>query len=105
MVLNKIDLLPYVPFDMEAARRNARSIHPDIEIIETSCTAGNGLGLLAPVDRRTDAPGRRFTEPRVIPSRLQQHLQYAALAARSKACAASRSGKRAAIMSWVWIKA
>jgi hydrogenase nickel incorporation protein HypB len=43
MVLNKIDLLPYVPFDMEAARRNARSIHPDIEIIETSCTAGNGL--------------------------------------------------------------
>jgi Ni2+-binding GTPase involved in maturation of urease and hydrogenase len=28
---------------MEAARRNARSIHPDIEIIETSCTAGNGL--------------------------------------------------------------
>jgi len=43
MVLNKIDLLPYVPFDMEAARRNARSIHADIEIIETSCTAGNGL--------------------------------------------------------------
>jgi hydrogenase nickel incorporation protein HypB len=43
MVLNKIDLLPYVPFDMEAARRNARSIHPGIEIIETSCTAGNGL--------------------------------------------------------------
>jgi hydrogenase nickel incorporation protein HypB len=43
MVLNKIDLLPYVPFDMEAARRNARSIHPEIEIIETSCTAGNGL--------------------------------------------------------------
>jgi len=43
MVLNKIDLLPYVPFDMEAARRNARSIHPEIEIIETSCTAGDGL--------------------------------------------------------------
>ena len=43
MVLNKIDLLPYVPFNMEAARRNARSIHADIEIIETSCTAGIGL--------------------------------------------------------------
>jgi len=43
MVLNKIDLLPYVPFDMEAARRNARSIHPDMEIIETSCTSGSGL--------------------------------------------------------------
>ena len=43
MVLNKIDLLPYVPFDIEAARRNARSIHPDIEIIEMSCTTGSGL--------------------------------------------------------------
>jgi hydrogenase nickel incorporation protein HypB len=28
---------------MEAARRNARSIHPDIEIVETSCTTGDGL--------------------------------------------------------------
>jgi len=45
MVLNKIDLLPYVPFDMEAARRNARSIHPGIDIIETSCTTGNGLDV------------------------------------------------------------
>jgi len=43
MVLNKIDLLPYVHFDMEAARRNARSLHPEIEIIETSCTTGSGL--------------------------------------------------------------
>ena len=43
MVLNKIDLLPYVPFDIEAARKNARSIHPEMEIIETSCTTGDGL--------------------------------------------------------------
>jgi hydrogenase nickel incorporation protein HypB len=43
MVLNKIDLLPYVPFDMGAARRNARSIHSDIEIIETSCTTQSGV--------------------------------------------------------------
>src|SRR5208283_63923 len=34
MVLNKIDLLPYVPCGIEAARRNARSIHADIDIIE-----------------------------------------------------------------------
>jgi hydrogenase nickel incorporation protein HypB len=53
MVLNKIDLLPYVPFDMEAARRNARSIHPDIEIIETSCTWPRAAWTadLAPLDR------------------------------------------------------
>lgn len=44
MVLNKIDLLPYVPFQIELARENARRIHPDIEIIETSCTTGEGLG-------------------------------------------------------------
>ena len=43
MILNKIDLLPYVPFEPELARENARRIHPEIEIIETSCTTGAGL--------------------------------------------------------------
>jgi hydrogenase nickel incorporation protein HypB len=43
MVLNKIDLLPYVPFDAGLARENARRVQPDIEIIETSCTTGEGL--------------------------------------------------------------
>jgi len=43
MILNKIDLLPYVSFDPALALENARRIHPDIEIIETSCTAGSGL--------------------------------------------------------------
>jgi hydrogenase nickel incorporation protein HypB len=45
MILNKIDLLPYVPFDPKLALENARRIHPDIEIIETSCTTGAGLDL------------------------------------------------------------
>jgi hydrogenase nickel incorporation protein HypB len=43
MILNKIDLLPYVPFRLELARENARRVHPEIEIIETSCTTGAGL--------------------------------------------------------------
>jgi hydrogenase nickel incorporation protein HypB len=43
MVLNKIDLLPYVPFNMEAARENARRVQPDIETIDVSCTTGEGL--------------------------------------------------------------
>jgi len=43
MILNKIDLLPYVPFDPALALQNARSINPDIEIIETSCTTEAGL--------------------------------------------------------------
>lgn len=43
MILNKIDLLPYVPFDPALAKQYARSIRPDIEILETSCTTGQGL--------------------------------------------------------------
>ncbi|MEQ1883787.1 MAG: hydrogenase nickel incorporation protein HypB [Bryobacteraceae bacterium] len=43
MVLNKIDLLPYVPFDADLACENARRIHPDITIFRTSSTTGSGL--------------------------------------------------------------
>jgi len=43
MLLNKIDLLPHVPFHLQVARENARRIHPDMEIIEISCTTGAGL--------------------------------------------------------------
>src|SRR5260370_9390461 len=44
MVLNKVDLLPYVPFSMDLARENARRGQPGIEIIEGSCTSGAALG-------------------------------------------------------------
>jgi hydrogenase nickel incorporation protein HypB len=43
MVLNKLDLLPYVPFSLARARDNARRVHPGIEIIEISCMTGEGL--------------------------------------------------------------
>ena len=43
MVLNKIDLLPYVKFDVHAARENARRVHPGMEILEVSCTEGTGF--------------------------------------------------------------
>ena len=43
MVLNKIDLLPYVPFSAEVAEENARRVQPGIEIIQVSCTTGEGL--------------------------------------------------------------
>ncbi|SRR5581483_3143251 len=45
MILNKIDLLPYVPFDPQLALDHARQINPHIEVIETSCTTGAGLDL------------------------------------------------------------
>ena len=43
MILNKVDLLPYVPFNPEVAETNARSIHPGIEIIRVSNTQKTGL--------------------------------------------------------------
>ena len=43
LVLNKIDLLPHVPFDIAQARKNARRVHPEMEIVEVSCTSGEGL--------------------------------------------------------------
>jgi hydrogenase nickel incorporation protein HypB len=43
VILNKIDLLPYVPFQMEIARENARKVQPEVEILEVSCTSGEGL--------------------------------------------------------------
>ena len=56
MVLNKVDLLPYVPFKIEVARENARRVNPEIEIIETSCTTGAGLDeWMAWIARRTAA--------------------------------------------------
>jgi hydrogenase nickel incorporation protein HypB len=42
MIMSKMDLLPYVPFDAELAKSNARSVHPGIQIIETS-SKGDGL--------------------------------------------------------------
>jgi hydrogenase nickel incorporation protein HypB len=45
LILNKIDLLPHVPFDMAKARENARRVHPGMEIVEVSCATGEGFGL------------------------------------------------------------
>lgn len=44
-VINKTDLLPYVPFDIEQVKSNAKKINPGLEIIELSCTSGEGLAL------------------------------------------------------------
>jgi len=53
LVVSKIDLLPYVPFDIAAARDNARKVNPAIEIVELSSTTGAGLDTWrAWLDRR-----------------------------------------------------
>jgi hydrogenase nickel incorporation protein HypB len=43
-VLNKIDLLPYVPFRVEAFLAAARRANPDLVFFQTSCTSGQGVG-------------------------------------------------------------
>lgn len=42
-VINKMDLLPYVPFSMEKVRENIQKINPGLNILELSCTTGEGL--------------------------------------------------------------
>ena len=42
-MLNKVDLLPYVSFDIAAAEENARRIHPGMDIVRVSCTTGDGI--------------------------------------------------------------
>jgi len=43
MVLNKIDLLPYVDFDTARARAFAVKLNRDLKIFELSCRSGEGL--------------------------------------------------------------
>ena len=42
-VINKIDLLPYVPFDVERAIDNALQVNPGLEFFQTSALTGRGL--------------------------------------------------------------
>jgi len=42
-IINKTDLLPYVPFSMDKCREYARQVNPNLQFIEVSCTNGDGL--------------------------------------------------------------
>ncbi len=43
MVLNKADLLPYVPFDVEKCIAYARRVNPQIGVLTVSALTGEGL--------------------------------------------------------------
>ncbi len=43
MLLNKIDLLPYLNFDMDAAVDFARKVNPQIRVIKLSASTGEGM--------------------------------------------------------------
>jgi len=42
-IINKTDLLPYVPFNIEKAKEYAKRINHKLDIIELSCLTGEGL--------------------------------------------------------------
>ena len=43
LLLNKVDLLPYLQFDVALCIANARRVNPDIRVIEISATTGHGM--------------------------------------------------------------
>jgi len=43
MLLNKVDLLPHLSFDVERCVANARRVQPEIEIIRISAASGEGM--------------------------------------------------------------
>ena len=43
MILNKIDLLPYVNFNVDDCINYARTVNPDIKIFQLSATTGEGM--------------------------------------------------------------
>jgi len=44
MLINKVDLLPYVAFDVERAVAHARRVNPALQVIRVSATSGEGFG-------------------------------------------------------------
>ena len=43
LVINKVDLLPYVNCSMDTLRSNALQINPALKVFETSCTKNTGV--------------------------------------------------------------
>jgi hydrogenase nickel incorporation protein HypB len=43
VVVNKVDLLPYLRFDVSAFRKLIRGMNPDVSIFEVSCETGDGI--------------------------------------------------------------
>lgn len=56
MLLNKVDLLPHLDFDVEACIAYARKVNPTIEVIQVSARTGEGMAdWLAWIERRRAA--------------------------------------------------
>ena len=45
VLINKVDLLPYVDFDLDLCAQHARSVNPNVEIVPVSATKGDGMDV------------------------------------------------------------
>jgi len=43
LIINKVDLLPYLSVDLAAAEAYARQVKPDLPVFRTSCVTGEGI--------------------------------------------------------------
>lgn len=60
LIVNKLDLLPYVDYQLAKVRRQALAINPQLQIFEMSCRSGEGLDQWCDwVERKVRANGRR----------------------------------------------
>lgn len=55
VIVNKVDLLPYVDFDTEVFQQTVRSVNPDVQVLPVSATTGAGMAAwyrwISPVDK------------------------------------------------------
>lgn len=74
MILNKIDLLPHLDFDVEAAIGHARRVNPEIQVIRLSARSGEGMDEWLDFLRRgaTRAPDPREKELAALRRRVAQ---------------------------------
>ena len=52
LVLNKIDLLPYMNTDMNKMRNDSLALNPKLKIFEVSCTTGAGIDAVGSMAER-----------------------------------------------------
>ncbi len=43
VILNKIDLLPHITYDLDEVKKNIKSVNPDMKIFEASAVTGEGF--------------------------------------------------------------
>jgi hydrogenase nickel incorporation protein HypB len=76
MVLNKVDLLPHVTFDVARCIELARRVNPAIEIIQLSATSGEGMDAwLHWLDHAMGAQHHHHDKPASEEAALRQRVQ------------------------------